>query len=491
MTKTVSTTSTPAPERSKKEKQLIMARIVLLSFVLFFNSASATYLYSFLPQMMVSFGLAESTTDSGYYGAWMASGFFAGRFISASFWGAFIDKHGRKTGVIAALASISFCTFLFGFSNSYVVAFALRIITGLVNGLSIIGKTISTEICPDDFKAWSISVTNTIWALGMTCGPFIGSTFYGAIEGYPYLASSAVISLIGFLLTALAWYLFEETLPSKTGKTTAPSSSGSNSAPGRGFQRLDESGTEDDSTIEITQRIKTFGEMNKAEQLKYILNVPNVSKLIFIFGINTFYAAVIGELVPFWVAAQYKDGGLNFAYKQISAIYLYLTAPQLILQIFLYPTIQKKLGDFWLLSMGHLIHIPMFFMLPYAHLFAEGSGFQQTAWIVFWMFVRNMSSFMNFSALQRFTNDVISGDKRGRLNGFQVTFSSLLQISGPALGGALLSWSMGNGLPYPFNYHLVFLLMCVITVGVLAVIYRLVFVDDKRLKLKGEESRGL
>ena len=95
---------------------------------------------------------------------------------------------------------------------------------------------------------------------------------------------------------------------------------------------------------------------------------------------------------------------------------------------------------------------------------------------------------MNFSALQRFTNDAISADKRGKLNGFQVTFSSCLQVAGPIIGGWVLAWSMSNDLFFPFNYHFVFLLMCFITAGVILVIYRLDFTDETRQKLKGESS---
>jgi len=234
-----------------------------------------------------------------------------------------------------------------------------------------------------------------------------------------------------------------------------------------------------------------FGSLSKRDQISYMFNQPNITKLIFIFGINTFYAAVIGELIPFWVAAKYKDGGLGFDYHDISHVYVFLTFPQLILQIFLYPYLQKGRGDFWLLTVGHIAHIPMFFFLPFGHMFGDGATLAQKTWIIWWHFVRNVASFMNFSALQRFTNDCIAADKRGKINGFQITFSSMLQTAGPILGGFVLSWSMANGWPYPFNYHLVFLLMVLITLFVLKIIYKLDFVDKDRKKIKGEDSIGL
>mmetsp|Transcript_24469 Transcript_24469/g.21648 ORF Transcript_24469/g.21648 Transcript_24469/m.21648 type:complete len:124 (+) Transcript_24469:936-1307(+) len=123
-------------------------------------------------------------------------------------------------------------------------------------------------------------------------------------------------------------------------------------------------------------------------------------------------------MIPFWVAGDFKDGGLGFDYKDISHIFAILTFPQLILQVFMYPYLQKGRGDFWLLTRGHMAHIPMFMFLPYAHWFGDGAFLEQKLWIVFWMFVRNVASFMNFSSLQRFTNDAIPADKRGKINGF-------------------------------------------------------------------------
>jgi len=125
----------------------------------------------------------------------------------------------------------------------------------------------------------------------------------------------------------------------------------------------------------------------------------NVPKLIGIFSINTFYAAVIGELIPFWVAAQYEDGGLGFNYEDVAQVFLYLTPPQIIVQIFLYPYLKKRKGDFWLVSRGHWFHIPMFFFIPYAHWFPKEAILLMKLWLVFWMFVRNLASAMNFASI--------------------------------------------------------------------------------------------
>jgi MFS family permease len=471
-------TGTSVTQRASEETRLIMIRIVILAFVLFFNSVTTAYVDTFLPDMMVSLKAAKSKTESGKPASWLFSAFFFGRFLSAGAWGVFIDKYGRKRGLILVLGLLVVCTFLFGLSVNFYYALAIRFITGVVNGLSIIGKTLSTEICPSDMKPWSISVTNTIWSLGMTVGPIIGSCVYNVIPEFPMLISSLNVCLIGILLMILSIIYFEETLNNDQGqvvKEHAPSAI------------PDNEDSNDDIELQHVDATNNNTVPNKAVFLgSEILGLPNVAKIICIFATNTFYASVLVALIPFWIASKYEDGGLDFKYHDISDIFLYLMLPQIALQIFLYPLIQKRRGDFWLLTRGHFAHIPMFFLLPFAHSLGKGAFLSQKVWITFWLFIRNLASFMNFAVLQRYGNEVISAQKRGKMNGIQITFSSACQIGGTFLGGWLLTWSETNGLSYPFDYHFVFLMLCLVTLCVLKLIYSLKFSDPERTKILGE-----
>jgi len=498
-------------------KRRYTIKIFIVAFVLFYNSASAMYLYSFLPYMMVDFGVAKNETLSGKYAAWMAAGYFFARFLSSPFWGGFIDRQGRKKGLIIVLTTVSTLTLLFGLAQNYWWALCIRLLTGFINGLSIIGKVLTTEVCPEEMKAWSISVISTLWSLGMTVGPFFGSFFYGWIPDWPYLASAIAVALFGYILVLLSWIYLDETLDEdqkkpkpnvvpmkevsykslKEEEETTHEHEDSEDQSNKNIKEKDGKSTTEENEEENTEKeivitkirqtsTQEFASMNRWQQFKYLLNIPNVIPLIFVFSINTFYAAVYGELIPFWGAAKRVDGGLDFTNADISQLFVYLTGPQLFIQLFLYPFLQKLKGDFWLLTMGHWMHIPVFILIPYAHLFPENGVFLIKCYLVFWMFIRNLGSFMNFSALQRYTNDTISPERRGQINGFQIAFSSLLQTCGPLLGGYVLSWSMETSRPYPFNYHFVFLIMVVITLITLYVIYNLDFVDKERKRLRGE-----
>jgi MFS family permease len=462
------------------ETRLIMIRIVILAFILFFNSITTAYVDTFLPDMMIFFKVVKTKTESGKFASWLFSVFFFGRFISASLWGVFIDRHGRKKGLLVALGLLTACTFLFGLSSNFYYALVIRFITGLANGLSIIGKTLSTEICPDELKPWSISVTNTVWSLGMTIGPIIGSSVYNIFPAYPMFVSSIAVCLIGIILIVLSMIYMEETL----GKSTKQEIKHTE------LKNVDDT-FEEIEVSSATSKSPDTDHMNKEPSRSFgldVLSLPNVFKIICIFSANTFYASVLVALIPFWIASKYEDGGLDFQYHDISDIFVYLMFPQIILQLFLYPLIQKRRGDFWLITRGHYAHLPLFFLLPFAHSFGKGSFIHQKMWITFWLFVRNLASFMNFAVLQRYGNEVISPLKRGKLNGIQITFSSFFQIIGTFFGGWILTWSETNKLPYPFNYHFVFLLMCGVTLLVITLIYRLKFTDKQRTMIIGEQT---
>jgi MFS family permease len=67
------------------------------------------------------------------------------KFLSVS-----IDKYGRNRGLILVLILLVICTFLFGVPIVFYYAIFIRFITGLVNGLSTIGRILFTEVFPND-----------------------------------------------------------------------------------------------------------------------------------------------------------------------------------------------------------------------------------------------------------------------------------------------------------------------------------------------------
>jgi predicted neutral ceramidase superfamily lipid hydrolase len=93
---------------------------------------------------------------------------------------------------------------------------------------------------------------------------------------------------------------------------------------------------------------------------------------------------------------------------------------------------------------------------------------------------------MKFAALQKYGNEVISAQKIGMINDIQITFSSEFQIVGTGLGSILLAWLETNNLSNPFNYHFTFLIMLLITLGIIKITYSLKFVVASKTRMVGQ-----
>jgi len=202
-----------------------------------------------------------------------------------------------------------------------------------------------------------------------------------------------------------------------------------------------------------------------------LLKQPKLRSLIFIFALNTFFSSVLAEIIPYWTSAERAHGGLGYDYFNISKIYFYMLFPQVIIQLIMYPIMQKMKGDTWILWLGNAVHVVTFIALPSTASLVHQK--MEIAWIVTWITLRNIASFVNFATLQKVSNDVVRFEDRGKLNAIQMMVSSLFQIFGMFMGGWLISYTMTAGFKFPFNYYLVFLLLSLISGFIFILIHQL------------------
>jgi MFS family permease len=71
-----------------------------ISFTLFTNSLTISYIYPFAGDMVMKFGMVKEETEEGKYAIWIIMAFFVGRSTTVAKWGKFSDTYGRKTGIM-------------------------------------------------------------------------------------------------------------------------------------------------------------------------------------------------------------------------------------------------------------------------------------------------------------------------------------------------------------------------------------------------------
>ncbi|KAK3084415.1 hypothetical protein FSP39_013236 [Pinctada imbricata] len=189
-----------------------------------FSSAfSLTFLFPFLPEMVVYFGYKEE--DKGYYAGLVASAVFAGRAFGSYFWGWLSDKYGRRPVVMITVFGNGLCSLVFGFTINLPMAIATRFLTGLANGTVGTAKTILYEISDNTNQAVGMSILAMSWGAGVILGPTIGGLLAAPAKKYPdvfdpdglfgqfpYLLPSLFVAGACFIVVVIDFFLLPETM---------------------------------------------------------------------------------------------------------------------------------------------------------------------------------------------------------------------------------------------------------------------------------------
>ncbi|PAA81978.1 hypothetical protein BOX15_Mlig018159g2 [Macrostomum lignano] len=180
-------------------------------FILMTGSAACISFYQpFLKEMVVSFGYQEA--DAGFYVGFVAASFHLGRLISSYAWGYLSDRFGRRPTLLTSLLLVSLCTLAFGFSRSFGFASAVGLVTGLVNGVVIVGKAQIYDISDTSNQSYGIASLSLSWGLGSLIGPMLGGFLakYRAVPTFPYLVPSIALSAIAGAILLLSCWLLKE-----------------------------------------------------------------------------------------------------------------------------------------------------------------------------------------------------------------------------------------------------------------------------------------
>lgn len=205
-------------------------KVIFLVFIsLFSSSFNITFLFPFLPEMILMFGYKEE--EKGYYAGIVASALFVGRAFGSYFWGWLSDRKGRKPVMLITVLLNGVSSLAFGFTTNIYFAVITRLLSGLVNGTVGTAKTILYEVSDNTNQAVGMSIISVAWGSGIIAGPAVGGYLANPCKRYPNIFPSQgffykfpyifpglfsfVLCLIPFILDFI---LLPETLQYKTNK---------------------------------------------------------------------------------------------------------------------------------------------------------------------------------------------------------------------------------------------------------------------------------
>jgi len=198
------------------------------------------------------------------------------------------------------------------------------------------------------------------------------------------------------------------------------------------------------------------------ESLLQIVMQPTVLNVILGYFLHSFVGVISHEIVPVWVINSKADHGFEMETSEIGLL-LSLVAPfQVIFQAWIYPELSKKWKFIKLFRVCVVVYGGILFVQPcmaYLNMHPR--------WVVWPVFICAIAVTMcsrigAFTCISVMVSNSCTKSVRGSINGVAQAASSAGRMLGPTVAGAIFAWSMNNGLPFPFNFHLIFIVLTLV-----------------------------
>ncbi|WOG91048.1 hypothetical protein DCAR_0310296 [Daucus carota subsp. sativus] len=439
-------------------KHLIFVWVVTLSAALPISS-----LFTFVYFMIRDFQIAEREEDIGYYAGFLSSSFMFGRALTSVLWGILADRYGRKPVIIFGTISVVIFNTLFGLSTSFWMAVSTRFLLGSLCGILGPMRAYATEVCRREHQSLGLSVISTSWGVGLVIGPAIGGYFAQPAENYPnifseksifgrfpYFLPCLLISLFAFLVSIISFWL-PETLHIHHGNKNEQCDAADAlensmykyrvdgvSRHGNKNEQCDAADASENSMYKSrVDGVIRSKERLPSSKLSLLRNWPLMSAIT-VYCVFQLHDTAYAEAFTLWADSPRKYGGLHYKIPEVGEVLAISGFGLLILQMFLYPVLERTFGAILVSRIGAVATIPLLTCYPYI---AKLSGNLLFAVLSCASILMNVLMVSVSTGLYLLQNRAVSSDQRGAANGISMSALSLFKAFGPACGGSFFSWA--------------------------------------------------
>ncbi|RUS19352.1 major facilitator superfamily domain-containing protein [Endogone sp. FLAS-F59071] len=411
---------------------------------------------------------------------------------------------------------------LFGLSKSYAWALISRSLCGLLNGNVGVLKSMVAELTVDlssNQRARAFSYLPLVFGLGYIVGPVLGGflsrpveqypSFFGGrgwltqfLEEYPYFLPcfvAAVISAIGLLF---GFMFLEETMEGKRRQpleddddafsrrpllsdTATPTSPNGNTEY-HTFPASSTSSTTPTSsrapspspTLTIDIPIPTPANPT----LRSVLT-PSVMTTVLVYMLVCLQTIMYEELYTLWTSTLPDEGGLGFTPHDIGISLSIAGVMTLIMQLLLWPRLQRRFGTLPVFRCALAAYIPLYFVEGFLRNLVSASN-PRLIWVglLTCLAIESLCNVTVYtSSMILVSNSASSLNTLGTINGFSQCMASGMRAIGPATCGVLYSWALGEeALPWIARVHFMW--------GVLSVVAFVTWRVGLRVRDRREEE---
>jgi len=437
-------------------KPMKTLQVMIIAYVAFVNILASVIIFPFLPFFAAMFYPDVPTSRMGVYIGMLASAYFLGDVIGSLIWGRFADTYGRKPAVLIGLLTSLSGLMFFPFSPQYWVAVVVRFLSGLLCGNNSLTRTMIAELCDDSNQHRGFSMIGLATGMARLVAPAIGGflalpaqkyprIFKDTIfETFPYFLPCFIGAVLTFICILLVMFYVDETLPPKPVPRSNPNE-----------QEMVEK-----RSGQVGQQEKK-AEESKEQNLLDVVTEPAVLNILVVYFIHSFVGVISHEIIPMWVVNKKEDHGFEFDTNQIGTLATLVSPFQVLFQGYVYPVLAERWLYIRLFKYCAIVYGIALFCLPYVSLLAYSPAYILWPSFICVQGIAVCARIGAFTCIFALLSNSCDKSVRASINGIGQSVSSAGRMLGPTVAGAIFSWSLNNGLGYPFNYHCLFLLLTI------------------------------
>ncbi|KAJ5199621.1 Tetracycline resistance protein TetA/multidrug resistance protein MdtG [Penicillium cf. griseofulvum] len=452
------------------------AQLFLLAICRVAEPIALTSIFPYSWVMVKDFHM-DNGNNASFYAGILISAFSLAEALTCMFWGALLDRLGRKpillSGCVGTMASL----IMVGMAPNFWVALAGRALGGALNGnIGIIQTMVGELVKRPEHEPRAYSIMPFVWSIGTIIGPAIGGLLAKPAEGFPsvfladglfgkfpYLLPNLVCCVLLLLNIAGSWLFLQETHPNmqsgevhghfdEAAEQPLLVTSGATANAGVDL-RAESYGTfnrvhlhnDENWNVRADGSLPTWKKLPKPKAFTW-----RVIMLVIALAIFTYHSMTYDHLLPIFL--QDKDsrglphlhhspfdipGGVGLSTRAVGVIMSFDGIIALMIQSIISPMLAHYLGIWRLFIIVTVLHPIAYFMVPFlVFLPAQLIYFGIYACLI----VRNILSIIGYPILLVLIKQASPSDSvMGKINGLAASAGAASRTLAPPIAGFLYS----------------------------------------------------
>ncbi|KAL1955249.1 hypothetical protein VTO42DRAFT_8847 [Malbranchea cinnamomea] len=472
--------SRSAATPSSADDSFPTTQLFIIAICRFAEPVALTSIFPYSWVMVRDFHIGDESNASFYAGI-LISAFSLAESLTGMFWGGLSDKIGRKPVLLIGCSGTMLSLLIVGFSVSFWMALAGRIIGGLLNGnIGVLQTMVGELVKKPEHEPRAYAVLPFVWSLGTIIGPAIGGSFSKPTESFPslfppsglfgklpYLLPNLVCSALLLMSIIAGWLFLKETHPDMQPSVPAVEGHEDNEeAQEFGAALVPVSSATAHSGADLrSQSYGTFNQVEMHEDEEWDLTadgkrIPRatlgvaftyrVTMLIIALSIYTYHSMTYDHLLPIFLqdsrtgtaslipsSLLHVPGGLAISTQRVGLIMAVNGFIALVIQAVVFPLFAEWLGVWHVFVMVTVLHPIAYFIVPFL-------AFVPQDWLYSAIYacltIRNFFSILAYPVLLILIKQASpSNSVLGKINGLAASAGAACRTVAPPIAGYLYS----------------------------------------------------